>query len=72
MIFKVQKPLNDNEGNYLIYNKDRTIVNTFLKVGDNKEFDKLFSDLDYVIFVKGYINKKGKMVLNRKVKKQNW
>ena len=72
MIFKVQKPLNDNEGNYLIYNKDRTIVNTFLKVGDNKEFDKLFSDLDYVIFVKGYINKKGKMILNRKVKKQNW
>ena len=72
MIFKIQKPLNENEGNYLIYNKDRTTVNTFLKVGDNKEFDKLFSDLDYVIFVKGYINKKGKIILNRKVEKQNW
>ena len=71
MIFKVQKPLNE-KSNYLIYNKDRTIVNTFLKVGEDKDFDKLFDDLDYKIFVKGYVDKKGRLILNRRVEEQNW
>ena len=71
MIFKVQKPLNE-KSNYLIYNKDRTIVNTFLKVGEDKDFDKLFDELDYKIFVKGYVDKKGRLILNRRVEEQNW
>lgn len=71
MIFKVQKPLNDNS-NYLIYNRERTIVNSSLKVGEDKDFDKLFDDLDYKIFVKGYVDKKGRLILNRRVEEQNW
>ena len=70
LIFKVQKPVVGET--YLIYNKDRTIVNNFLKVGDDKEFDKLFGDLVYKIFVKGYVDKKGRLVLSRRVEEQNW
>ncbi len=70
MIFKVQKPLRGET--YLIYNKDRTVVNTSLKIGDDKQFDKLFDDADYKIFVKGYLDKKGRLILNRRVEGQNW
>ena len=70
MIFKVQKPLVGET--YLIYNKDRTIVNSSLKVGEDKEFDKLFDDLDYKIFVKGYVDKKGRLILSRRVEEQEW
>lgn len=70
MIFKVQKPIVGKT--YLIYNKDRTIVNSSLKVGEDKEFDKLFDDLDYKIFVKGYVDKKGRLILSRRVEEQNW
>ncbi len=70
MIFKVQKPLVGET--YLIYNKDRTIVNSSLQIGDDKDFDKLFDDLDYKIFVKGYIDKKGRLILSRRVEEQNW
>lgn len=70
MIFKVQKPVVGET--YLIYNKDRTIVNNSLEVGKYKEFDKLFEDLDYKIFVKGYIDKKGRLILSRRVEELNW
>ena len=49
MIFKVQKPIVGET--YLIYNKDRTVVNNSLKVGENEKFDKLFDDIDYKIFI---------------------
>lgn len=70
LIFKVQKPVIGET--YLIYNKDRTIVNSSLQIGDDKAFDKLFDDLDYKIFVKGYVDKKGRLILNRRVEEQNW
>ena len=70
LIFKVQKPVVGET--YLIYNKDRTIVNNSLEVGDDKDFDKLFDDLDNKIFVKGYVDKKGRLILNRRVEEQNW
>ena len=70
MIFKVQKPVVGET--YLIYNKDRTIINSSLKVGEDKEFDKLFDDLDYKIFVKGYVDKKGRLILSRRVEEQEW
>lgn len=70
MIFKVQKPVVGET--YLIYNKDRTIVNNSLEVGDDKDFNKLFDDLDNKIFVKGYVDKKGRLILNRRVEEQNW
>ena len=70
MIFKVQKPIVGET--YLIYNKDRTVVNNSLKVGENKKFDKLFDDIDYKIFIKGYVDKKGRLILSRRVEEQNW
>ena len=71
MIFKVQKPLVGN--NYLIYNKDRSIVNTFLKVGEDREFYKLFDNFkENKIYIKGYMDKKGRLILNRRVEGQEW
>ena len=71
MIFKVQKPIVGET--YLIYNKDRTVVNNSLRVGENKKFDKLFDDdLDYKIFIKGYVDKKGRLILSRRVEEQSW
>lgn len=71
MIFKVQKPLVGN--NYLIYNKDRSIVNTFLKIGEDREFDKLFDNFkENKIYIKGYMDKKGRLILNRRVEGQEW
>lgn len=73
MIFKIQKPLVTNgQAYYLIYNKNRTIVNQSLKVGENKDFDKLFENHESKIYAKGYMDKKGRLILSRKVTEQNW
>lgn len=73
MIFKIQKPLFSTKGQpYLIYNKDRTIVNSSLQVGENPEFDKLFKDDEVKVYAKGYVDKKGRLILSRRVEEQNW
>ena len=73
MIFKIQKPLVTNgQAYYLIYNKNRTIVNQSLEVGENKDFDKLFKNDEYKIYAKGYMDKKGRLILSRRVAEQNW
>ena len=56
----------------MIYNKDRTIVNSSLKVGENLDFDRLFKNGEAKIYVKGYKDKKGRLILNRRVEEQNW
>lgn len=73
MIFKIQKPLFSN-GNeyYLIYNKNRTIVNQNLEIGENPDFDRLFRDNEYKVYAKGYMDKKGRLILSRRVEEQNW
>ena len=73
MLFKIQKPLfTTGKEQYLIYNKDRTIVNSSLKVGENLDFDRLFKNGEAKIYVKGYKDKKGRLILNRRVEEQNW
>lgn len=73
MIFKIQRPIVSSAGdNYLIYNKDKSILSQSLEVGQVKEIDEMFSENEYKIYAKGYIDKKGNLVINRKVDNQNW
>lgn len=73
MIFKIQKPLFSTDGQpYLIYNKDRTIQNQSIQVGHMPELDEMFDDDEVKIYVKGYIDKKDNIVINRKVGEQDW
>lgn len=74
MIFKIQKPLfsSTQESLYLIYNKDRTIMSNDLEVGQIPEIDNLFSKNESKIYVSGYIDKKGRMIINKKVNEQDW
>lgn len=73
MIFKIQKPLLSTYGQpYLIYNKDRSIISDSLQVGMVKEIDNLFNSEESKIYTKGYIDRKGNIVINRKVEEQDW
>ena len=73
MIFKIKKHLITNgQAYYLIYNKNRTIVNQSLSVGENPDFDKLFKSDEYKVYAKGYMDKKGRLILSRRVAEQNW
>jgi hypothetical protein len=73
MIFKIQKPIVSTAGQpYLIYNKDRSIETMSLQVGDIPEIDNLFNDDELKIYVKGYLDRKGQLVFNRKVEEQDW
>ena len=73
MIFKIQKPLFSNNGQpYLIYNQDRSIVSNSLEVGQIPEIDNLSENEEAKIYAKGYIDKKGNLVINKKVEEQDW
>lgn len=73
MIFKIQKPLFSTKGQpYLIYNKDRSIVSQSLEVGKIKEVDDMFNEEELKVYAKGYIDRKGNLVINKKVEAQEW
>ncbi len=73
MILKIQKPIISTVGQpYLIYNKDRTIQTDSLEVGQIPEIDNLFNEDELKIYVRGYIDRKGNLVINRKVEEQDW
>ena len=73
MIFKMQKPIFSSEGDiYLVYNRDRSIMSQSLKIGQVKEIDDLFDEDELKIYVKGYIDRKGNLVINKKVETQDW
>ncbi len=73
MIFKIQKPLfSSGRQVYLIYNKDRSIMSQSLEVGQIKEIDDMFTQDELKVYTKGYIDKKGNLVINRKVVSQEW
>ena len=73
MIFKIQRPLYSTKGEpYLIYNQDRTIQTLSLEIGMLPELDNLFKKGEAKIYVKGYIDKKGRLVLNKRVEEQDW
>ncbi len=70
MIFKIQKPLYGGT-EYLLYNKDKTILTNSLKIGDIPKLDELFKNMDK-LYVKGYIDRKHQIILNKVVKEQDW
>lgn len=73
MIFKIQRPLYSTKGEpYLIYNQDRTIQTLSLEIGMLPELDNLFKKGEAKIYAKGYIDKKGRLVLNKRVEEQEW
>lgn len=73
MIFKIQKPLfSSGKQTYLIYNEDRSIMSQNLEIGQIKEVDSMFNKNELKVYVKGYIDKKGNLVINRKVDEQGW
>lgn len=73
MIFKIQKPLYSTKGQpYLIYNQDRSIQTLSLEVGMLPELDKLFKNREAKLYAKGYVDKKGRLVLSKRVEEQDW
>ena len=73
MILKIQRPtVSTGKEKYLIYNKDKSVLSQSLEVGEVKEIDEMFNENEYKIYAKGYIDKKGNLVINRKVEDQNW
>ena len=73
MIFKIQKPLYSTKGQpYLIYSKDRSIETMNLEIGMLPELDDLFKNGETKIYTKGYIDRKGRLILNKRVENQEW
>ena len=70
MIFKIQKPLYGGT-QYLLYNKDKTVMTDNLEIGDMPELDKLFEETDK-IYIKGYIDRKHQIILSKPVNEQEW
>ena len=74
MVLKIQKPLfsTDNEQLYLIYNKSKSLVINDVEVGQSQELDKMFKDDEVKIYIEGYIDKKDRLIVKRKVEEQDW
>lgn len=74
MVLKIQKPLfsTDNGQLYLIYNKSRSLVINDVEVGQSQELDKMFKDDEVKIYIEGYIDKKDRLIVKRKVEEQDW
>lgn len=74
MILKIQKPLftPDGQGYYLAYNKTRSVMFNDVLVGDFPKLDNLFSDDEVKIYVEGYLDKKDRLIVKRKVESQEW
>ena len=74
MILKIEKPLctSDDVPLYLIYNKCNTIVINDVQVGQSIDLDNMFNQNETKIFIEGYIDKKDRLVIKRKVEQQNW
>lgn len=74
MILKIQKPLfaSDGQDYYLAYNKTRSVMFNDVLVGDFPKLDNLFSDDEVKIYVEGYLDKKDRLIVKRKVESQEW
>ena len=74
MILKIQKPLftSDDVQLYLIYNKSRSLVIDDIEVGQSAGLDEMFEDDEAKIYVEGYIDKKDRLIVKRKVEQQDW
>ena len=67
-IFKVQKPIGVTSGPILIYNESGSI---FSQIPVTQEIAK-YMGTDYKIYVKGYVDDKGILQIEEKVKPQEW
>lgn len=74
MILKIQKPLftTDNVQTYLIYNKSKSLVIDDIEIGQSTGLDKMFEDEELKIYIEGYIDKKDRLIVKRKVEQQEW
>jgi hypothetical protein len=74
MILKIQKPLftTDNVQTYLIYNKSKSLVIDDIEIGQSTGLDKMFEDEEVKIYIEGYIDKKDRLIVKRKVEQQDW
>ncbi len=72
MILKIQKPILSTEGElYLIYNKTKSIMLQDIEVGQVPKLDNMLKD-ESKIYVEGYIDKKGRLRIKKKIKNQEW
>ena len=65
-IYKLQRPIVGNQ--YLLYNKDRSILSSF---EPSKDIVELMGD-NYKLYVKADIDKKGMLMINDVVQQQDW
>lgn len=74
MILKIQKPLisTDEDSYYLAYNKNRTVMFNDIAVGEFSGLDNMFQDDEFKIYIEGYLDKKDRLVVKRKVENQEW
>ena len=74
MILKIQKPLFTTEKTrkYLIYNKNRNLILQDIEVGQVEKLDSMFNKNEYSIYVEGYIDKKDRLIIKRKLEEQEW
>ena len=74
MILKIQKPLftTDNVQTYLIYNKSKSLVIDDIEIGQSTGLDKMFEEEELKIYIEGYIDKKDRLIIKRKVEQQEW
>ena len=54
------------------YFEDVESVRDYVKDTLLPEFDKLFKDDEVKVYAKGYVDKKGRLILSRRVEEQNW
>lgn len=74
MILKIQKPYSiiEKTETYLIYNKNRSLMLQDIEVGQVEKLDSMFNKNEYIIYVEGYIDKKDRLIIKRKLEEQEW
>lgn len=67
-IFKIQRPINSDSSSILIYNQDCSM---FGQIVMTQEIAK-YMGTDYKIYVRGYLDKRGFLHIEERVKNQRW
>lgn len=74
MILKIQKPLfaSDGQDYYLAYNKTKSVMFNDVLVGNFPDLDNMFRNDEVKIYIEGYLDKKDRLIVKRKVENQDW
>lgn len=73
MVIKIQRPIISTAGDYyLAYNKSRNTIIDDIEVGQFPKLDEMFEEDELKIYVEGYIDKKDRFIIKRKVENQDW